>query len=143
MANEGLIFGFPRLRLGSLVVLTLVAGTLSARAWSLPAEGDAHKSKPAKTARHAPSKADKTEEENEAFVRVSPSADVWHGMSERPLIQRPVVMLEQLPAGGSSQLDCRPSLPVSHLELAPPANRRPAERHRLICRFAHAPPIDA
>jgi len=141
--TEGFIFGFPRLRLGSLVVLTLVAGTLSARAWILPVESDARKEKAAESARHDPATPDKSEKDNEKVIRISPQADVWHGVSERPLVERPVVVPQRPSADLTARPECRPPLPVSHLRLAPPADCRPGERHRLICRFAHAPPIDA
>ena len=141
--SEGFIFRFARLRLGSLVVLTLVAGTLSARAWILPAESDPGKDKPAKSAQQVPAKPEKPDKGNEGFVRIAPQADVWHGISERPPVQRPVVVPERSLAGVAERPECRPSLPVSHLQLAPPADCRPAERHRLICRYSQAPPVHA
>jgi hypothetical protein len=147
--TEGFIFRFPRLRLGSLVVLTLVAGTLSARAWTLPAESDPGKKKPAQSSHHEPGKpekpgkTDKPDKGNEGFVRIAPQADVWHGIAERPLVQRPLVVQERSFADVTNRPERRPALSASHHQLAPPADCRPGERHRLICRYSHAPPIDA
>jgi hypothetical protein len=137
------ISGWFRFKLAWLVALTLVAGTLSARAWVAPIESHAGKALPAQSGRSQPDKPDKSRDGSERTIQIAPQADVWHGVSERPLVERPASGSEQLPLVGICQATRRSLVNGPFVRVEPYPDRRQGERYRLICRYAHAPPVDA
>lgn len=142
---EGSMFGLSRFKLAWLIALTLVAGTLSARAWAVPVETSDRKDRPARSGGTDPAKPEKPDRSKatERTIEIAPQADVWHGVSDRPLVRRPTAVPEHPPIGILFQPDGRPTARRSRLQPALPPDHRPAERYRLICRYAHAPPVGA
>jgi len=137
-AQTAQIPGRPVLKLVWLTSLMLVAGTLSTRAWAVPVEKEA--AKPARSGSSAPAKPGQSREEPERILQIAPQADVWNGVSDRPLVQPPSGEPEQPPAPASDEAEVRlPSL-VRRVEL--PAGPKTEQRCRLICRYAHAPPVE-
>jgi hypothetical protein len=128
------------LKLGSLTALLLVAGTLSTRAWALPVEKEGSRPKPAGSGSSEPAKPSQSREEPERVLQIAPQTDVWHGVSDRPLVQRPSGQPDQFPASSPDKAEVRPLTQARRVES--PADPRTRQRCRLICRYAHAPPVE-
>lgn len=130
-------------RLGWLVALTLVAGTLSARAWIMPIENEGRQERPGQSNQNKSTKPEKSKNDPEPSVQIAWHADVWHGATDRPLVERSTATGDHVPAARSAQAESRPPVSASFARLETPVERRPSERYRIICRHAHAPPVAA
>jgi len=132
--------GLSPLKLAWLVALTLVAGTLSTRAWVLPTESNAAKARSARSGSADETGATQPESDSEQAFEIAPQADVWHGVAERPPVERPAGTLEHLSTAGSCRPQNRPKMTALWIELPPEGP--PRQRCRLICRDTHAPPVN-
>jgi len=132
--------GLSPLKLAWLVALTLVAGTLSTRAWVMPAESETAKARSARPCSTDEGGSTQPKSESEQAFEIAPQADVWHGVAERPPVERPASTLEHLLAAGSCNVQDHPGATAPWSEVLPDGS--PRQRCRLICRDTHAPPVN-
>ena len=129
------------MRIACLIVLIPVASTLPANAWPAPATSNEVRAAEAETPPVGPEESGPQEEESTSPAQLVLTADVWDGSSARP-------------AAGGGAAPGPAGLPaVEPGSRINPAGsfvrvqaRTPGERVQrcwLICRYAHAPPVDA
>lgn len=131
--------GLSPLKLAWLAALTLVAGTLSTRAWVMPTENESAKAESGRSGSTNKTDDARPESENEQAFEIAPQADVWHGVAERPPVERPTGTSEHLSTVAGWKPAHHPRITALWIRLLPQGS--PRQRCRFICRDAHAPPV--